>query len=63
LDAPPTFLHAASESSKSYYDILNVEPSAADSHIKKSFRKLAIKCHPDKNKGGDLPFSFGRPIP
>ncbi|KAM8917462.1 dnaJ homolog subfamily B member 9 [Spinachia spinachia] len=51
-------LHTASESSKSYYDILNVEPSATDRHIKKAFRQLATKCHPDKNKSADAEKSF-----
>ncbi|XP_062419760.1 dnaJ homolog subfamily B member 9-like isoform X2 [Pungitius pungitius] len=51
-------LHAASESSRSYYDVLNVEPSATDSHIKKAFRRLAIKCHPDKDKSADAEKSF-----
>ncbi|EGW29998.1 uncharacterized protein SPAPADRAFT_144677 [Spathaspora passalidarum NRRL Y-27907] len=32
-----------------FYEILSVEKSANESEIKKSYRKLAIKCHPDKN--------------
>lgn len=35
---------------KDYYDILEVEKSASVSDIKKSFRKLAQKFHPDKNQ-------------
>ncbi|ANQ05883.1 DNAJ protein [Plasmodium coatneyi] len=31
-----------------YYDILNVKPTATFSEIKTSYYKLALKCHPDK---------------
>lgn len=37
---------------KDYYHILGVEKGATDDDIKKAFRKLAQKYHPDK-KGGD----------
>ena len=36
---------------KNYYDILEVSKTATADEIKKSYRKLARKYHPDVNPG------------
>lgn len=51
-------LPAAAETRRNYYETLHVEPTASASEIKKSFRKLALKFHPDKSKGTDAEKRF-----
>lgn len=48
----------AKENKRDYYEVLGVEKNAADDQIKKAYRRLAAKYHPDVNHEADAEERF-----
>ena len=40
---------------RDYYEVLSVSKDASAEDIKKAFRRLAFKYHPDTNPGNEKP--------
>ena len=40
-------------SKRDYYDVLGVARGASKDDLKRSYRKLAMQYHPDRNPGDD----------
>ena len=43
---------------RKFYDVLGVQPGASEGDLKKAYRKLAMKWHPDRNKSPEANEKF-----
>ena len=49
---------SVSSAKRDYYEVLNVSRDAAPEQVKKAYRRLAHKFHPDRNSSPDAESKF-----